>query len=113
MIALLTSEALQMIDITSSAHDHLERGYDLAARRAVPRISEKPKVVPLAEDEVRLRVERGPHFAEPAVAAPALEAVLVPEEVQGLEEVALGDGLAAAGALLRTSARRRLGGLVF
>lgn len=105
VIALLTSEALQMIHITPGTHHHLKRWNDFTTRRAVSRISKQPKIIPLAQDEVRLRIERGADLAEPAVTASALETVLVPEEVEGLEEVALGDGLAAASALLRTSAR--------
>jgi len=42
VIALLTSEALQVIDVGSRAHHHLERRDDLAARRAVTGISKEP-----------------------------------------------------------------------
>jgi len=38
-----------------------------------------PEVVPPAEDEVRLGVERGAYLPEPAVAAATFKAVLVPE----------------------------------
>jgi len=44
-----------------------------------------PQVVPLAEHQVALGVQRGAHFAQAAVAAAALEAVLVPQHVQGAE----------------------------
>ena len=43
-----------------------------------------PEIVPLAEEEVALGVEAVAHLAQSAVAAPALETVLVPEEVQSL-----------------------------
>ena len=43
-----------------------------------------PEVISLAEDEVPLGEERGADLAEAAVAAAALEAVLVPEHVQRL-----------------------------
>lgn len=102
-----------MINVAPGPHDHLERGYHLAARSAVSRVPEQPEVVPLAENKVRFGVERGTDLAEPAVAAAALEAVFVPEEVERLQQEALSDGLAAAGALLRTAARIRLRGLVF
>jgi len=42
VIALLTSEALQVIDVGSRAHHHLERRDDLAAGRAVTGISKEP-----------------------------------------------------------------------
>lgn len=114
VIALLTGETLQVIDVAPRPHDHLEGGYDLAAGGAVARVPEQPEVVPLAEDEVRLGVQRGADLAESTVAAAALEAVLVPEEVEGFQQVALRDGLAATGALLRgTPARARLGRLIF
>lgn len=57
-----------------------------------------PQVVPPAQDEVGLGVERGAHLAQPAVAAGALQAVLVPVLVQGLEQVAVLDLPVAAGA---------------
>ena len=44
-----------------------------------------PEVVPFAEDEVGARVQRGTDFAQSAVAASALEAVLVPVNVQRLK----------------------------
>jgi hypothetical protein len=45
-----------------------------------------PEVVPPAEDEVRLGVERGAYLPQPAVAAPTLETVLVPEAVQRFQQ---------------------------
>ena len=57
-----------------------------------------PEVVAAAQDQVRLLVECGPDLSEPAVAGAALEAVLVPELVDGLEQVSVCDGGAAAGA---------------
>ena len=92
-----------------------------------------PEVISLAEDEVPLGEERGADLAEAAVAAAALEAVLVPVHVQGLQQVpeqtremrgsvrnccALSHGtwfspvlylLSAAGALLRASRFLRFG----
>ena len=44
-----------------------------------------PEVISLAEDEVPLGEERGADLAEAAVAAAALETVLVPEHVQSLQ----------------------------
>lgn len=41
VIALLTSEALQVVDVGSRAHHHLERRDDFAAGRAVAGISEE------------------------------------------------------------------------
>ena len=46
-----------------------------------------PEVISLAEDEVPLGEERGADLAEAAVAAAALEAVLVPVHVQRLQQV--------------------------
>ena len=43
-----------------------------------------PEVVPLAEQQVALGVEGVAHLAQPRVTAAALEAVLVPVQVQGL-----------------------------
>ena len=43
-----------------------------------------PEVVSLAEEEVPLGVERLPHLAQPTVAAAALQAVLVPVQLQCL-----------------------------
>lgn len=46
-----------------------------------------PQIVSFAEDEVGLRVERRADLAESAVAASALQAVLVPVHVQRFQEV--------------------------
>ena len=43
-----------------------------------------PEVVPLAEQQVALGVEGVAHLAQPRVTTAALEAVLVPVQVQGL-----------------------------
>lgn len=60
-----------------------------------------PEVIPLAQYQVRLRVERRAHLSQSAVAASALQAVLVPEEVQSLQQEPLGYPLSATGALPR------------
>lgn len=56
-----------------------------------------PKIVSLAEHEVCFVVEFGPDLPEAAVAAAALEAVLVPEPFHGFEEKPLCDHLPALG----------------
>lgn len=60
-----------------------------------------PQVVPAAEDEVGPGVEGGAQPAQAAVAAGALEAVLVPVPVQGLQHEAVPDPPVAAGAAPR------------
>jgi len=82
--ALLTREALQVVDVGPGPHDHLEGGDHFVARGAVAGGAKQPEIVPLAEEEVALGVEAVAHLAQSAVAAPALETVLVPEHVQGL-----------------------------
>lgn len=52
MCTLLTGETVQMIDVRSSLHNHLERWYLFVACRAVSRIAEQPEVIPLAEDKI-------------------------------------------------------------
>lgn len=59
-----------------------------------------PEVVTPAEDEVGFGVQCGAHLAEPAVAAGAFQAVLMPVFVQGLQQVAILDLPVAAGAAL-------------
>lgn len=113
MVALLTRKTLQMVHITPRPHDHLERRNDLTARRTVPGIPKQSQIIPLAQDQIGFRVQRGANFAQSAIAASALETVFMPVQVQCFEEVAFRDGLAAAGALLRTAARVRLCGFGF
>lgn len=48
MIALLASEALQVINIAARTHHHLKRGNDFVASRAVSSVAEQPQIVPLA-----------------------------------------------------------------
>ena len=85
--ALLTSEALQMVDVGPGSHHHLKcRDYFLAGS-AVARGAEQAEVVSLAEQEVPLGVERVADLAQPGVTAAALETVLVPEHVQSLQQL--------------------------
>ena len=56
-----------------------------------------PEVVPAAEDEVGPGVERGSDAAQAAVAAGALQTVLVPEPVQRLQHEAVPDPAVTAG----------------
>lgn len=60
-----------------------------------------PQVIPAAQDEVGPGVEGGAHPAQAAVAAGALEAVLVPVPVQRLQHEAVPDLPVAAGAAPR------------
>ena len=82
--ALLTGEALEVVDIGAGPHHHLEGGDDLLAGGAVAGGAKQSEVVTLAEQEVPLGVEGLTHLAQPGVTAPALEALLVPVEVKGL-----------------------------
>ena len=82
--ALLTSEALQMVDVGPGSHHHLKGRDDLLAGSAVARGAKEPEVVSLAEEEVPLGVERLTDLAQSGVTAAALETVLVPVEVHGL-----------------------------
>ena len=83
--ALLTSEALQMVDVGPGSHHHLECGDYFLAGSAVARGAEQAEVVSLAEQEVPLGVERLTHLAQSGVTAAALQTVLVPVEVHGLQ----------------------------
>lgn len=56
---------------------------------AVKCVSFLPQVVPATEDEVGFCVKGGAHLPQTAVAAGALETVLMPVFVQGLEQVAV------------------------
>ena len=82
---LLTSEALQMVDVGPGSHHHLKGRDDLLAGSAVARGAKEPEVVSLAEEEVPLGVERLTDLAQSGVTAAALETVLVPVEVHGLQ----------------------------
>ena len=61
--ALLTGEALQVVDVGAGPHHHLEGWDDLLAGGAVASGAKQPEVVPLAEEEVPLRVKRLAHLA--------------------------------------------------
>jgi len=67
-----------------------------------------PEIVSPTEQQVGLGEERRSDLAEPAVAARALEAVLVPVAVDGAQQVALGDDAAASGTLLHLHPGRRV-----
>lgn len=57
MSALLTGEAVEMIDIRPGPHDHLERRYLFVTCCAASRVAKEPEVVPLTEDKVSFGVE--------------------------------------------------------
>lgn len=107
MIALLTRKTLQMVHIRPCPHHHLERRYHLIACRTQSGVPEQPQIVALAQHQIRLRVQRAAHLAQPTVAAAALQAVLVPEHVQGAQQKPIGDRFAAARALMLLGARCR------
>ena len=54
----LTSKTFQMVDIVLRPHHHLEGGDDLLAGGAVASGAKQPEVVPLAQQEVALGVQR-------------------------------------------------------
>ena len=60
--ALLAGEALQVVDVGAGPHHHLEGGDDLLAGGAVASGAKQPEVVPLAEEEVPLGVQRLAHL---------------------------------------------------
>lgn len=103
MIALLTRETLQMVHIRSCSHHHLECRNHLVACRTVARIAEQPQIVPLAQQQIRFRVQRAAHLAQSAIAASALQTILMPEHVQRSQQIPIDDALAATGALVRCS----------
>ena len=84
MATLLAGEALQVVDVGPGSHHHLEGGDHFVAGGAVAGGAEQPEIVSLAEEEVALGVERVAHLTQPGVTAAALEAVLVPEQVESL-----------------------------
>ena len=104
MIALLTGEAFQVVDVVAGPHDHLESGNDFVAGRAEAGVAEEPQIVALAQHEIPFGVERRSHLAQSAVTAAALETVLVPEKVESSQQKSVLDVLSAAGAQL-TGAR--------
>lgn len=57
MSALLTGEAVKVVNIRPGPHDHLERRYLFVAGRATSRVAEEPEVVPLTEDKVSFGVK--------------------------------------------------------
>jgi len=57
MGALLTGEAVEMIDVRPGPHHHLERRYLFVTCRAASRAPEEPEVVPLTEDKISFGVE--------------------------------------------------------
>lgn len=117
MIALLTRKAFQVVNVTSGTHNHFESGNHLIAGSTESSASEEtakgkgitiklaqsltqdnhlPKIVPFAEHQIALCVERGADLTEATVTATALEAVLVPEHVQCPQQESILNVFAAA-----------------
>ena len=66
--------------------------------RGEKRSSHKPKVVPSTQDDVVLEIQRRADLSETAVAAPALQTVLVPHFIQSAEQIPIFDGALTTGA---------------
>jgi len=97
-----TGEALEVVDVSLSPHDHLASGDGLAASAARSTVTEEPDVIIPAEDHASLAVAGGADLAQLGLAAGALEAARVPVALHGEEQEAVGDAPAAA----RTGAHR-------
>lgn len=65
-----------------SISNSIERAHTTAVGRPEP----VPEIVLLAQDHVGLGVQRGPDLAQPAPAAAAHQAVLVPVQVERLQQ---------------------------
>lgn len=100
MIALLTCKTLQMINIRSRPHHHLERRNHLIARCTHPRAPKQPQIIPLAQHQIRLCVQRVSDLTQPAITAATFQAVFVPEQIERSQQKPIGDALATAGALV-------------
>ena len=62
-----------MVDIVLRSHHHLEGGDDLLAGGAVSSGAKQPEVVPLAEQEVPLGVERLANLTQSTITTSALQ----------------------------------------
>lgn len=63
MIALLTSETLQMVNIIPSPHHHLKSRYHFRTSRAITSVTEQSEIVPFAQNQIRFGIQRGTDFA--------------------------------------------------
>lgn len=98
---LLARKALQVVHIPFSPHHHLERRYQFIASRTHARIPVQSHVVTAAQQHVLTCVQRGARIAQPASAALARQARLVPEHVQSAKEEAVTDEQRAFGTEVR------------
>jgi hypothetical protein len=79
MVALLTCETFEMINIVTRSHHHLERWNDFVACCTKARVSEQPQIVALAEHQIALLEECAADLSQTTVAATALQTVLMPQ----------------------------------
>lgn len=89
-----------MVDVVFGTHHHFERRYHLVARGTVPGSAEQSEIVSLTQYKVCFSIQGRADLAEPAITAAALEAILVPEQVQGFQQESLGDTFPATRAVL-------------
>lgn len=82
MIALLTSEALQMIHIVPGPHHHLEGWYHFVASGAEARVAKQPQIIPLAQHQIALGVQCGSNLPEATIATTTFQTILVPQQIQ-------------------------------
>ena len=85
LVALLTGEAFQVVNVCFSPHHHLKGRDDFGTGGATARGAKQSEVIAFAKDFIGFRVQGGSHFTETTPAASAFEAILVPVPIQGLE----------------------------
>ena len=86
MSTFLASKTLKMVDIILGPHDHLKGWDDLLAGGAVAGGAKESEVVPLAEQEVALGVERLTHLTQTTVTTATLQTRLMPVHVNSLRQ---------------------------
>jgi len=100
LVAARAGETIEMVDVVLGSHHHLESRYGFATGSTITCRPKQSQIVALAHDQIGSRVERRAHFAEPAVAAAALEAIFMPVDVQRLQEVPVFDEFTASAAAM-------------
>ena len=93
----MAHEAAHVVDVHFGAHHHLGRLDEFVAIGTVCSLAVQVKVIPLAEFHLGLLVESSAQIDQFRLAPVALETLLVPELVAGLEHVLVMDCFITSG----------------
>lgn len=76
MITLLAGEALEVIDVISSPHNHFEGRNGLVTGGTIPGHTKETQIVAFAQDQIPLSIQSGSNLTQATVTTFTLEKII-------------------------------------